>query len=82
MALGGLISDKGSRHALKALSDTKVTRYHTTPPVPGIRELQDNPTAYDAACVALAEALDVSPVTTDGRLTRAPGHRARVESYS
>ena len=36
-------------------------------------------TAYDAAYVALAEALDVVLVTTDGKLARAPGHGARVE---
>ena len=70
------------RDALKALSDVRVNRYPHGPLVPRIWELRDDLTAYDAAYVALAEALDVPPVTTDGRLTRAPGHRARVESYS
>jgi hypothetical protein len=50
--------------------------------VPRIWELRDDPTAYDAAYVALAEALDAPLVKTDGRLTRAPGHHARVELYS
>ena len=36
-------------------------------------------TAYDAAYVALAEALDAVLVTTDGKIARSPGHQARVE---
>ena len=36
-------------------------------------------TAYDAAYVALAEALGAVLVTTDAKLARAPGHGARVE---
>ena len=36
-------------------------------------------TAYDAAYVALAEALGAVLVTTDGKIARAPGHGARVE---
>jgi predicted nucleic acid-binding protein len=42
-------------------------------------ELCDNLTAYDAAYVALAEALDATLLTRDGRIEKAPGHRARVE---
>lgn len=36
-------------------------------------------TAYDAAYVALAEALDAVLLTTDAKLARTPGHGARVE---
>lgn len=36
-------------------------------------------TAYDAAYVALAETLGAVLVTTDGKIARASGHRARVE---
>ena len=36
-------------------------------------------TAYDAMYVALAEALEATVVTCDGRLARAHGHRAEVE---
>ena len=36
-------------------------------------------TVFDAAYIALAEALDIPLVTTDARLARAPGHRAKVQ---
>lgn len=45
-------------------------------------ELRANMTAYDAAYVALAEALGVSLLTADGRLARAPGVRCTVELIS
>jgi predicted nucleic acid-binding protein len=38
-----------------------------------------NLTAYDAAYVALAEALEAPLVTRDRRLADAPGHRADIE---
>ena len=82
LTLGGLVSESRSRRALKALSDMRVTRYPHTPLVARIWELGGNLTAYDAAYVALAEALDAPLVTTDGRLAQAAGHRARVELYS
>jgi predicted nucleic acid-binding protein len=41
--------------------------------------LRENLSPYDAAYVALAEALDCPLVTRDARLARAPGHDARVE---
>ncbi len=42
-------------------------------------ELRENLTVYDASYVALAEALDVTLLTGDGRLARAPGPRCSVE---
>jgi predicted nucleic acid-binding protein len=41
-------------------------------------ELGDNVTAYDGMYVALAEALDAPLVTTDGKLAKVPGKRAKV----
>jgi predicted nucleic acid-binding protein len=41
--------------------------------------MRANLTAYDAAYVALAEALDAPLLTRDRRLAAAPGHRARVD---
>jgi predicted nucleic acid-binding protein len=44
-----------------------------------IWELRHNVTAYDAAYIALAEALDAPLLTHDAALASAPGHRAIVE---
>jgi len=44
--------------------------------------LRDNMSAYDAVYVALAEALETTLLTCDGRLARAPGMSRRVELVS
>jgi predicted nucleic acid-binding protein len=41
--------------------------------------LRGSMTAYDATYVALAEGLDAVLLTCDGKLSRAHGHRARIE---
>jgi predicted nucleic acid-binding protein len=46
-----------------------------------IWELKDNLTTYDAAYIALAEALDAPLITLEARLARAPGVRARWKVY-
>jgi predicted nucleic acid-binding protein len=50
--------------------------------LPRIWQLRDSLTAYDAAYVALAEALDAPVLTCDAKLGRAHGHRARIEVVS
>jgi predicted nucleic acid-binding protein len=42
-------------------------------------ELRGNLTIYDASYVALAEALEVTLLTGDGKLARAPGPRCHIE---
>lgn len=44
-------------------------------------QLRDNLSAYDAAYVVLAEALECSLVTRDQRLATSVGHAARVEVW-
>ena len=82
LTIGARIPARLGLRAVEALSDLRLTRYSHAPFVRRIWDLRANLTAYDAAYVALAEALDAPLVTTDGKLARAPGHRARVELYS
>ena len=80
-ALRGELSQTRSDEALEDLLDINVSLYPHAPLVGRIWELRENLTAYDAAYVALAEALDAPLVTTDGRLARASGHHAVVEVF-
>ena len=75
--LGELSAERGQR-AIDDLIDLPVERYPHRPLLTRMWELRANLTAYDAAYVALAEALDAPLVTRDARLAHAP-HRARVE---
>lgn len=65
--------------AIERLRQMDIERYPHRALLPRIWALRDNLTAYDAAYVALAEALDVSLLTADERLANAPGHRATIE---
>ncbi len=67
------------RTALSDLGDIPLIRYPHDVLLPRIWELRDHLTAYDAAYVALAEALDAPLLTRDKRLAAAPGHAARIE---
>ena len=75
----GRVSSDRALGVLADLSALRAMRYPHGPFVPRIWELRENLSAYDAAYVALAEALDAPLLTLDGRLARAPGVRARVE---
>jgi predicted nucleic acid-binding protein len=75
--LGELSAEHG-QHAIDDLLDLPVERYSHRPLLSRMWELRANLTAYDAAYVALAEALDAPLLTRDARLARAP-HHARVE---
>ena len=81
LTLRGTVSSGRARLALDRLRDTRFVRYPQTALTERIWELRENLTAYDAAYIALAEALDAPLVTTDARLARASGIRAAVEVY-
>lgn len=68
-----------ARAALEDFGSLRITRYAHAPLQWRMWELRDNLTAYDAAFVALSEALDMPLLTVDARLARASGHGARVE---
>lgn len=67
-----------SRRAQLALADLAAMPLHRAL-LGRCWELRASLTVYDAAYVALAEALDVTLHTGDGRLARAPGPRCRIE---
>lgn len=78
VARGELTQPRG-REALELLAVFPLIRYGHEPLLERIWQLRDSLTAYDAAYVALAEALGVTLLTRDARLARAPGIRATVE---
>jgi predicted nucleic acid-binding protein len=66
--------------ALADLADLPLRRSAHQPFLQRIWELRHVVTPYDAAYVALAEALDVVLVTADARLSRASGIRCAIEA--
>ena len=75
----GEVEPERAEQALADLADLAVTRYPHQPFLPRIWGLRHNVTAYDAAYVALAEALAAPLLTGDTRLAGAPGHDATIE---
>jgi predicted nucleic acid-binding protein len=71
---------RAERAAASALDALEVQRW---PSGDGLRrrafQLRDNLSAYDAAYVVLAEALECSLVTRDARLATTSGHVVRIE---
>ncbi|HEX7389995.1 MAG TPA: type II toxin-antitoxin system VapC family toxin [Acidiphilium sp.] len=78
-AATGDIDDERGRLALADLADFPLRKYPHDILLPRIWALRNNLTAYDAAYVALAEALDAPLLTRDRRMAAAAGHRARIE---
>jgi predicted nucleic acid-binding protein len=75
--------DAGSAaSALEDLRALDVQRHSHEPLLDRVWALRANLTAYDAVYVALAEALQTTLLTCDGRLARAPGMARRVELVS
>jgi predicted nucleic acid-binding protein len=75
----GEMSPQRARQALVVFAQMPLERHPHWPFLDRIWELRRNLTAYDAAYVALAEALDAPLLTCDRALASAPGHRAVVE---
>jgi predicted nucleic acid-binding protein len=75
----GEMRPQRARQALLAFVQMPLERHPHWPFLARIWELRRNVTAYDAAYVVLAEALDAPLLTCDRALARAPGHRAVVE---
>jgi predicted nucleic acid-binding protein len=79
LLLTGVIERDRADRALADLIVHPLARYPHLGLLPGVWDLRDNLTPYDAAYVALAEALHAVLVTADARLAGAPGLRCKVE---
>lgn len=75
----GELNAVAAADALDDLRALDVERHSHEPLLDRVWALRDNLTAYDAVYVALAEALDTTLLTCDGRLARAPRMAGRVE---
>lgn len=78
VAAGSVTGERGAQ-ALADLGDLDVVHHPHEPLLPTMWRLRSNLTAYDAAYVALALALDAPLITLDARLAAAPGHGAAVD---
>jgi predicted nucleic acid-binding protein len=73
------ITTERAEEVLQDLRDLRLNRYPHDFLIPRMWELRATLTAYDAAYVALAEALDAPLLTCDRKVASAPGHDANVE---
>ena len=76
---GGHLDARRAALALTDLADLPIQRVAHTPLLVRCWELRENLTIYDAAYVALAEALQVTLLTGDRRLARATGPQCAIE---
>ena len=82
LVLAGAIGEDRASDARNDFADLTNVRYPHVSLADRMWELRHNATAYDAAFLALAEALRVPLVTCDARLARAPGHTAPVQVFA
>lgn len=79
MVLRGAVSPQRGRAAVQDLVALPVERHDHRLLLRRCWDLRDAVSAYDAAYVALAEALGATLLTADGPLSTAPGLRCPVE---
>jgi predicted nucleic acid-binding protein len=75
----GEVSASRAGEAIADLTDLDLHRHAHGDLLDRAWKLRDNVSAYDAMYIALAEAIEAPIVTCDGPLSKAPGHRARIE---
>ena len=78
-ALGARLETRRARQALVDLAALPLRRAPHTALLERIWELRDNLTTYDAAYVAVAEALGAPLLTADRKLHGATGPRCPIE---
>ena len=77
----GTVAADRAEAAVRRLDELDLQRHRHGPMLPRIWSWRANLTAYDAAYVALAEVVDCPLLTTDARLSKAPGLRVPVELF-
>ena len=79
LARGGHLEPRRAEFAYADLQDIPMERVSHLGLVARCWELRENLSVYDAAYVALAEALQVTLLTADRRLAKSPGPRCAIE---
>jgi predicted nucleic acid-binding protein len=80
LTLGGRLTEGRAQDALTDFHDLAVERWLASDALRRRTfQLRHNLSAYDAAYVALAEALECPLLTRDARIGRASGHSVQVE---
>lgn len=82
LSLAGQLPTPRCELALSDLIALPLRRMPHRPMLQRCWSLRENLTIYDAAYIALAETLDLVLVTSDARLSRAPGLQCDVEVLS
>ena len=77
----GALTPRRAEEAMEDMAALRMTRYAPVVLMQRIWQLRQNLTAYDAAYVALAEALQAPLITRDHRIASAPGHSAAIEIF-
>lgn len=80
---GGKITEGRARRMADQFRALRVARHHVAPFAARVLELRHNFTVYDAAYLALAEALRQPLLTCDAKFARASSntHRAEIHTY-
>ena len=77
----GTLDARRARLALDDLAALPALRAPHRPLLPRCWELRNNLTIYDAAYVALAEAMNTTLLTGDRKLAKAPGPQCPIEIF-
>lgn len=77
----GTLDARRARLALDDLAALPALRAPHRPLLPRCWELRNNLTIYDAAYVALAETMNITLLTGDRKLARAPGLQCPIEIF-